>query len=61
LLLARAKLRPPFILVGHSLGGLYVQMFARLHPDEIAAVVLLDSSSTEAPSLRRLPSWNRDQ
>jgi pimeloyl-ACP methyl ester carboxylesterase len=50
LLLARAKLRPPFILVGHSLGGLYVQMFARLHPDEIAAVVLLDSSSTEAPA-----------
>ncbi|MGA9867212.1 MAG: alpha/beta hydrolase [Acetobacteraceae bacterium] len=49
-LLARAGLRPPFILVGHSLGGLYVQMFARLHPSEVAGIVLLDASSTEAPA-----------
>jgi pimeloyl-ACP methyl ester carboxylesterase len=28
-LLAQARLHPPSILVGHSLGGLYVQMFAR--------------------------------
>jgi pimeloyl-ACP methyl ester carboxylesterase len=48
-LLAQARLQPPFILVGHSLGGLYVQMFARLHPGEAAGLVLLDSSSTEAP------------
>ncbi len=50
LLLGRADLHPPFILVGHSLGGLYMQMFARLHPDEVAGMVLLDSSSTEAPA-----------
>jgi pimeloyl-ACP methyl ester carboxylesterase len=49
-LLARADLHPPFILVGHSLGGLYMQMFARVHPDEVAGMVLLDSSSTEAPA-----------
>jgi pimeloyl-ACP methyl ester carboxylesterase len=49
-LLARAGLRPPFILVGHSLGGLYVQMFARRHPDEVGGLVLLDSASTEAPA-----------
>ena len=49
-LLARADLHPPFILVGHSLGGLYAQMFARLHPNEVAGMVLLDSSSTEAPA-----------
>jgi pimeloyl-ACP methyl ester carboxylesterase len=48
-LLKQAALHPPFILVGHSLGGLYVQMFARLHPADVAGVVLLDSSSTEAP------------
>jgi len=27
--LPAANARPPFILVGHSLGGLYMQMFAR--------------------------------
>jgi pimeloyl-ACP methyl ester carboxylesterase len=49
-LLARADLHPPFILVGHSLGGLYAQMFGRLHPNQVAGMVLLDSSSTEAPA-----------
>ena len=49
-LLATAGIRPPYILVGHSLGGLYVQMFARKYPKEVAGVVLLDSSSTDAPS-----------
>jgi pimeloyl-ACP methyl ester carboxylesterase len=37
-------LKPPYLLVGHSLGGLYVQLFAKLHPDEIAGLVLIDSS-----------------
>jgi pimeloyl-ACP methyl ester carboxylesterase len=49
-LLAAADIRPPYILVGHSLGGLYVQMFARKYPMEVSGVVLLDSSSPEAPS-----------
>lgn len=37
-------LTPPWILVGHSLGGQYVQGFARLYPDLTAAVVLIDST-----------------
>jgi pimeloyl-ACP methyl ester carboxylesterase len=49
-LLAAADIRPPYILVGHSLGGLYVQMFARKYPREVSGVVLLDSSSPDAPS-----------
>ena len=49
-LLSAADIRPPYILVGHSLGGLYVQMFARKYPNEVSGVVLLDSASTEAPS-----------
>ncbi len=48
-LLEAAKIPPPYILVGHSLGGLYVQMFARRYPSETAGVVLLDASSTDAP------------
>ncbi|MCP3470153.1 alpha/beta hydrolase [Bradyrhizobium sp. CCGUVB1N3] len=49
-LLATADIRPPYILVGHSLGGLYMQMFARKYPTEVSGVVLLEASSTEAPN-----------
>lgn len=42
--LAATGVGPPYVLVGHSLGGLYMNLFARLHPDEVAGVVLLDSS-----------------
>ncbi|SFE81601.1 Pimeloyl-ACP methyl ester carboxylesterase [Paenibacillus algorifonticola] len=42
--LADIELPPPYILVGHSLGGLYANLFARLFPDQVAGVVLLDSS-----------------
>lgn len=40
---------PPWILVGHSLGGLYLQMFARTYPRDVAGLVLLDSSIAEEP------------
>jgi pimeloyl-ACP methyl ester carboxylesterase len=48
-LLAAAGVPPPYILVGHSLGGLYVQMFAKRYPKEVLGIVLLDASSTDAP------------
>jgi pimeloyl-ACP methyl ester carboxylesterase len=32
----------PYLLVGHSLGGLYVQHYAQRFPDEVAALLLLD-------------------
>lgn len=48
-LLAAAGFGPPYVLVGHSLGGLYVQFFARRHPDEVAGVVLIDAASPDAP------------
>jgi len=43
-LLHEENIQPPYLLVGHSLGGFYANLFARLHPNEIAGVVLLDSS-----------------
>lgn len=42
--LARRNIRPPYVLVGHSLGGLYMQYFARNYPREVAGLVLVDSS-----------------
>lgn len=37
-------LAPPYVLVGHSLGGLYMQYFARRYPHEVAGLVLVDST-----------------
>ncbi|WP_409297823.1 alpha/beta fold hydrolase [Peribacillus sp. SCS-26] len=35
---------PPFVLVGHSLGGLYANLYARLYPNETAGIIFLESS-----------------
>lgn len=41
-LLAAAGVKPPYILAGHSIGGLYVLSFAKLYPGEVAGLVLVD-------------------
>ena len=43
--LKRRNIDPPYVLVGHSLGGLYMQYFARNYPGEVAGLLLVDSSS----------------
>src|SRR5450432_88366 len=43
-LLHQAGVRPPYLLAGHSLGGLIAQLYAGLYPAEVAAVALIDSS-----------------
>lgn len=47
-LLERAGERGPFVLAGHSYGGLLAANFARRHPDRTAALVLLDASPPDA-------------
>jgi pimeloyl-ACP methyl ester carboxylesterase len=42
--LRERNLPPPYVLVGHSLGGLYMQYFARNYPREVAGLVLVDST-----------------
>jgi pimeloyl-ACP methyl ester carboxylesterase len=42
--LKELKIKPPYVLVGHSSGGLYLQLFARKYPTEVAGLVLLDST-----------------
>ena len=34
----------PYLLVGHSLGGVHVRIYARLYPGEVAGMVLIDSA-----------------
>ncbi len=38
---------PPYLLVGHSLGGTMVKLFAKTWPNEIAGVVLVDARHEE--------------
>jgi pimeloyl-ACP methyl ester carboxylesterase len=44
-LLGRAHVPGPYVLAGHSFGGLYVQSFAAQFPDDVAGLVLLDSTA----------------
>ena len=41
-MLARAGVIPPYVLVGHSFGGLAMRRFASLFPEETASLVLID-------------------
>ncbi len=43
-LLKSEGLEPPYVLVGHSFGGLLMQYFARKYPDEVSALILVDST-----------------
>lgn len=42
--LRRRNIPPPYVLVGHSLGGLYMQYFARNFPAEVTGLLLIDST-----------------
>lgn len=42
LLLTAEGFAPPYLLVGHSTGGAYVELFAKAHPDEVMGAVLVD-------------------
>lgn len=46
-LLKKAQEAPPYILVGHSFGGYIVQYFAETYPDEVAGMILVESSHPE--------------
>lgn len=41
-LLQSLETPPPYVLVGHSIGGLYVQAYAAAYPQKVAGLVLVD-------------------
>ncbi|MBK9121629.1 MAG: alpha/beta hydrolase [Chloroflexi bacterium] len=43
-LLAAAGIEPPYVLAGHSLGGLFSRVYQRQYPDEVAGLVLIDAT-----------------
>ena len=51
--LQNAGIGPPYVLVGHSFGGIYVRVFADMYPKEVAGMVLID------PSQETFDEWTR--
>jgi len=51
--LQKVGIKPPYVLVGHSLGGVFVRVFADLYPQEVAGMVLID------PSQETFDEWFR--
>lgn len=39
-----AGVDPPYLLVGHSVGGMLALMYAAIHPDEVAGILLVDAT-----------------
>jgi pimeloyl-ACP methyl ester carboxylesterase len=62
-LLEEAHIGGPYILVGHSMGGMLVRIFADQHPEEVAGIVLVDSAHPDMGSrlLACLPPESADE
>ena len=52
-LLGKAGITPPYLLVGHSLGGIHVRLFASTYPDEVSGLLLVDASHPASLPYRR--------
>lgn len=46
-LLKAAKIPGPYVLVGHSFGGISVRLFASTYPTDVAGIVLVDPTPTD--------------
>lgn len=65
-LLNQIGLEPPYVLVGHSLGGVYVRGFAVYYPEMLAGLVIVDPGDfTETQANKRdyyeVLGWNDQQ
>jgi pimeloyl-ACP methyl ester carboxylesterase len=44
--------RPPYVLVGHSMAGLRIWLYARRHPADVAGLVFVDESTPDPAELK---------
>ena len=56
-LLAAAAVTPPYVLVGHSLGGMFAQLYARTYPSEVTGMVLVDPPTPNLKELLTPATW----
>jgi len=66
-LLQAAGIAPPYVLVGHSMGGYDVRLYTKAYPSEVVGMVLVDASHPDQdnrfpPDLKAMEgSWQREQ
>jgi pimeloyl-ACP methyl ester carboxylesterase len=53
-LLTAARIKPPYVLAGHSLGGLIALIYTARHREQVAGLTLIDSSHPDMH--KRLPA-----
>jgi pimeloyl-ACP methyl ester carboxylesterase len=58
-LLANAGIEPPYVMVGHSFGGLNLRMYANQFPEEVSGMVLVDSAHEDYPIRHLIPLYIR--
>jgi pimeloyl-ACP methyl ester carboxylesterase len=49
-MLEAAAIPGPYVLVGHSIGGIFVRLYASQYPDDVAGLVLVDASHEDQVS-----------
>jgi pimeloyl-ACP methyl ester carboxylesterase len=60
MLLAKAGVSPPYVLVGHSLGGIHIRVYENLYPSDVVGMVLVDSGHPDQED-RLPPEMNKIQ
>ncbi len=60
-LLVQANIAGPYVLVGHSMGGLPVQVFTHEYPTQVAGVVLIDSMSPGPSDASTHGKWSNSR
>jgi pimeloyl-ACP methyl ester carboxylesterase len=61
MLLANAGVNPPYVLVGHSIGGIHIRVYQNLYPDDVVGMVLVESGHPDQeqrvpPEMKKLQS-----
>jgi pimeloyl-ACP methyl ester carboxylesterase len=57
-LLRAARLKPPYVLVAHSTGGLVARQYTRAHPRRVAGLLLVDAIPETMETSLSISSWN---
>jgi pimeloyl-ACP methyl ester carboxylesterase len=53
-MLSNTNIREPYIFIGHSGGGLYVQLYAKMFPMDVAGIILVDSLTADNDEFDKL-------
>src|SRR5580658_11231124 len=56
-LLRAAHVPGPYVLVGHSMGGLFIRLYSAMYPEEVSGLVLVDALAEQIKPLLKPSDW----